>query len=72
MTKIHYGTAVRTCGGGSPKVEQPAAIEETDAASVASRDTERKRRRAAASNTFLTSASNTSTPATGSKTLLGM
>ncbi|QEM67585.1 hypothetical protein FO488_05075 [Geobacter sp. FeAm09] len=61
------------CGGGVPSapVVTPAP-EEQDAGVVAARDSERLRRRMAASNTILTGAQGVTTQApTISKTLLG-
>lgn len=60
-----------TCGASAPKASPPPkTIEATDPAITASRDNERKRRKAAGSNTFL---SGYGAPAATSpvKTLLG-
>lgn len=62
------------CGGGAPKAPEPAAPppEQSDAAVIAARDSERNRIRSAASNTILTGSQGVTTPAnTAVKALLG-
>lgn len=61
------------CGPKKPKVEQPTpAPQESDADVISARDAERKRRRAAASDTLLTGSQGVTGAAnTDTKQLLG-
>ena len=73
---MRQAKAFITCVGGSTKVpevnKETQVAAEQDAAVTESRDKEALRRRAAASNTVLTSYMGTTTPATTqTKTLLG-
>lgn len=62
------------CGGGAPKAPAPPAppAEQSDAAVIAARDSERNRIRSSASNTILTGSQGVTAPAsTAVKSLLG-
>jgi hypothetical protein len=71
---ISTGAAVMTCGGGgsapAPYVPTPPATQ-ADESVTSARDSERRRRRALTSNTFLTSGLTPANVQTGTKTLLG-